>query len=244
MKIAIVYKWARDPEAAIVRSDGSVDYRGAKMTAGEDDHAALSAAKTIVEGLGGDLIGLSMGDGDASWALARGVKETYSVSDAPNLADQVLSGKILAAAVSKISNIDVVVIGDAQAYPAVAASLAAALGYEAVMGITDVKVENGKIIATRTLGSQEQSIAVNAPVVLGVVAQSEEKGAPGMKEMLMARKRQVGVISLAELGVNTQERLSLKSSREPQIKHAKLFDGSADEAASKLLEALKKEGVL
>ena len=35
VKVVVVYKWAKDPEDAAVRADGSIDWRGAKMTAGQ-----------------------------------------------------------------------------------------------------------------------------------------------------------------------------------------------------------------
>lgn len=244
MKIAMIYKWARDPEAATVRSDGSVDWRGAKMVAGEDDPAALDAAKAIAEGSGADILGLTIGDGDASWVLARGVKETYSVSDAPNLMDQAMTGKILSSAVQKISGVDVIVIGDSQAYSAVAVALGGELNWPTVMGLSSARVEGNNIIATRHVGSEEQTITVSAPVVLGFVAESEEKSIPGMKEMLMARKRPVTSLTLADLNIAANERLESRGSRAPEVKHAQRFDGSPLDAATKLVETLRKEGVL
>ena len=244
MKIVMIYKWARDPEAATVRSDGSVDWRGAKMVAGEDDPAALDAAKSIAEGSNAEIVGLSIGDGDASWILARGVQSTFSVSDVPNLMDQATTGKILAAAVQKLSDVDVVVMGDAQAYSAVAISLAGALNWPCVMGLSSAKAVGNQIIATRNIGSDVQTISVSAPVVLGFVAESEEKTIPGMKEMLMARKRPVTTLSLADLPVNAVERITSRGSRAPEVKHAQLFEGTPLEAATKLVETLRKEGAL
>ena len=49
MKIVVIYKWARDPEDAAVRGDGSVDWRGAKMAAGEDDPAAVAVGLALGE---------------------------------------------------------------------------------------------------------------------------------------------------------------------------------------------------
>lgn len=244
MKIAMIYKWARDPEAATVRNDGSVDWRGAKMVAGEDDPAALDAAKLIAEGAGAEIVGLTIGDGDASWVLARGVKETFSVTDVPNLIDQATTGKILSSTVKKLADVDVVVIGDSQAYSAVSVSLAGDLGWPTVMGLTSAKVEGNKIIATRNIGSEEQTITLTAPVVLGFVAESEEKSTPGMKEMLMARKRPVNNISLSDLNIKADERINSRGSRAPEVKHAYLFDGAPLDAVTKLVETLRKEGVL
>ncbi|MDU6828394.1 hypothetical protein [Campylobacter sp.] len=243
MKIAVVYKWARDPEAASVRSDGTVDYRGAKMTVLEDDPAALEAAKSIASD-SDEIVGVCIGDGDASWILARGVKDTFSVNDAPSLNDQAVAAKIVAAAIKQIGGVDVVVIGDSLAYPVMAASLGAELGFKSVFNLSSAKAENGAIVATRHIGTAEQTITLNVPVLLGFSAQADEKSAPGMKEMLMARKRPTNMLSVSALGVDISEKFSITSSKAPQEKHATLFDGDAVAATQKLVEALKKEGVL
>lgn len=244
MKIAMIYKWARDPEAATVRSDGSIDWRGGKMVAGEDDPAALDAAKAMAEDSGAEIIGVTIGDGDASWILARGVKATLSVTDVPNLMDQVTTGKILSSAVKHIEDVDVVIIGDSHAYSAVPISLAGALGWPSIMGLTSAKVKGDKIIATRHAGSEEQTIAISTPVVLGFVAESEEKKIPGMKEMLMARKRPINNISISDLNIKVDERVTSLGSREPEVKYAHLFEGDPLDSAAQLIETLRKEGVL
>lgn len=244
MKIAVVYKWGRDPESAVVRSDGSVDWRGAKMVALEDDPTALAVAKNIASGANADIVGVCIGDGDASWILARGVKETFSVADAPNLDDQALVAKILAAAIKKIGDVDVVVIGDCAAYPMVAGCLAGELGFSAVGSVISASATADSIVATRHIGNEEQTITVKTPAVLGVVAQTEEKNAPGMKDMLMARKKPINNVASAELGVELKDRfVSLKLSV-PETKHTTLFNEDAQSAAKKLVDALKKEGVL
>lgn len=244
MKIAMIYKWARDPEAATVRLDGSVDWRGAKMAAGEDDPAALDAAKTMAEGSETEIVGITIGDGDASWILARGVQETFSVADVPNLTDQATIGKILASVVKRTKDIDVIVIGDPKSYSGVPVSLAGSLGWPSIMGLTSAKIEGDKIIATRHVGSEEQTITISTPVVLGFVAESEEKKTPGMKEMLMARKRPINKILLSDLNIIVDDRIDSRGSRAPEVKYAHLFEGNPSDSAAQLIDALRKEGVL
>lgn len=244
MKIAAIYKWARNPEAATVRADGAVDWRGAKMVAGEDDPAALDAAKNIAENTNGQIVGITIGDGDASWVLARGVKETFSITDVPALHDQAATAKVLAAAIKKVGDVDVVAIGDPQAYSGVPATLAAALGYPVLLGLSTAKVDGNKIVATRKVGNDEKIITVSAPVVLAFAAEAEEKKVPGMKEMLMARKRPVTKLTMADLGVSTDDNIQSLGSHAPEEKHAHIFEGEPEEAVKQLVETLRKEGVL
>ncbi|AHJ14245.1 electron transfer flavoprotein subunit beta/FixA family protein [Sulfurospirillum multivorans] len=214
------------------------------MVAGEDDPAALDAAKTMAEGSETEIVGITIGDGDASWILARGVQETFSVADVPNLTDQATIGKILASVVKRTKDIDVIVIGDPKSYSGVPVSLAGSLGWPSIMELTSAKIEGDKIIATRHVGSEEQTITISTPVVLGFVAKSEEKRTPGMKEMLMARKRPINKILLSDLNIIVDDRIDSRGSRAPEVKYAHLFEGNPSDSAAQLIDALRKEGVL
>lgn len=244
MRIVVVYKWARDPEAASVRADGSIDWRGAKMTPGEDDPAALAVATAIASRTGAEILGVTIGDGDPSWILARGVTETLSVPDAGPCTDDAITGRVLAAAIRRLGDVDVVLIGDPGDATVVPGALAGALGVPAVLGLASADVEGDRIVAVRRAGSAEQRITVDTPVVLGVAAEGEEKKVPGMKEMLMARKRPVTTVALADLGVETDDRLAMVASRAPEDVSATVFGGDPAGAARELVSALRAEGVL
>jgi len=242
MKTVIIYKWARNAEDAAVRNDGSVDWRNAKMTAGEDDFAALEAARNISQE--GELTGLTLGDGDASWALARGVQQATSIADAPCLTDNASTAAILAAAVRQIGGVDVVVIGDAEEYSGVPVALAGLLGWPAVVGVSSAGAADGRVQIVRKQGTDEQTISIATPVVIAVSAASPEKKAPGMKEQLMARKRAVVKLSLAAINASGEDKALSRNTRLPETTAARIFDGDAAVAAEQLVTALRNEGVL
>ncbi len=243
MKIAVVYKWARDPEDAAVRNDGSIDWRGAKMAAGEDDPAAVAVACALAAS-GGSLVGLTIGDGDASWALARGVHEAFAVEDAPVLADNAATADVLAAAVRRIGEVDLVVIGDAEAYPGVASALAGHLGWPAILGLSTASLDRGRLVATRRIGGHDQTLSLGLPAVLAVSAASAEKQTPGMRDVLAARKRPVNRVPLGDLETHGLDRLTLRSSRAPDGGHARIFQGSPEVATRELVAVLRADGVL
>ncbi len=236
MKIVVIYKWARDTAAAAVRDDGSVDWRGAKMSAGEDDHAALDIAKNIAE-VATEIAGLCIGDGDASWIVARGVDEAYSVEGAPALNDEAMSAKILASAVKQIGA-DIVIIGDSRSYPLVASALAGELEMPAILGVVSAEKRGDKIALKRASGANSQEILATAPLLIGVQAIGEEKRPPGMKEMLMARKKSIVKLECGAF----DERLEIIKSECPELKSAVLFSG--ENGAKELIARLKNEGVL
>ena len=242
MKTIIVYKWARNAEDAAVRSDGSVDWRNAKMAPGEDDFAALEAAKAIT---GEDkIVGLTIGDGDASWVLARGVKETISITDAPKLIDNASTASILAAAVKSIRDATVVAIGDSGEYSGVPVALAGLLGWPVLSNVSSACTANGKIYITRKHGNNVQTVSIATPAVIAVKAASPEKKVPGMKEQLLARKRPVNNLTIADINAEINDKLSCDDTRLPETTAARVFDGEPEVAVAQLVNVLREEGVL
>ncbi|MTJ83988.1 MAG: electron transfer flavoprotein subunit alpha [Telmatospirillum sp.] len=242
MKTVIVYKWARNPEDAAVRADGTVDWRNARMTAGEDDFAALEAARAIAPE--GELIGLTIGDGDASWALARGVLQAVAVTDAAPLADNAATAAIIAAAIRRIGGVDAVVIGDSEEYSGVPVALAGLLGWPAVAHATSAEAAGGRIRVVRKQGRNDQTISLATPAVISIAAASPEKKVPGMKELLAARKRPITRQTLADIDAAGPDGVTTKGTRLPDGAAARLFDGDPANAARQLVAALRDEGVL
>lgn len=244
MKIVVAYKWARDPEDAAVRNNGSVDWRGAKMSAGEDDPAAIAVARAVAYAAGGSVVGVTIGDGDATWALARGLEQVVAVPDVSSLADNAATAAVLAAAVRWIGGVDLVVIGDAEAYPGVPAALAGLLGWPALFAVSTATFADGRLLATRRVHDREQVLSLGLPAVLGVAAASAERQAPGMKEVLAARKRPVTLASLADLGGGPVDRLESRGTRLPEVGAARIFEGAPAIAAEQLIAALRESGEL
>ena len=243
MKAVVVYKWARNAADAIVRTDGSIDWRNARMAAGEDDPAALAAAKQIAADTDGTVIGLTIGDGDASWALARGVEQAVCVADAPNLADNGATAAVLAAAVRYIGDVDVVVIGDSKQEPGVAVALAGELGWPALVGLHSASMPAGQLQAVRRTVGAQQTLSLPTPAVLGMSAESDADQVPGMKELLAARKRPLTKVTLSDLGTAPVDLVSV-GCRKPDSTPSRLFQGEPAQAAAQLVAALRAEGVL
>ena len=85
---------------------------------------------------------------------------------------------MLAAAIRWIGEVDVVVIGDAEAYPGVPAVLAGVLGLPVLLGASTATFTDGRLIAARRLDGRDQTVSLGVPAVLGVSAASAEKQAP------------------------------------------------------------------
>jgi electron transfer flavoprotein beta subunit len=247
MDVAIVFKWSRDPQDAAVRADGSVDWRGAKNTPSDDDAAAIAEATALAAATGGQVVGITLGDGDPSWALARGAARVVSVADAPSLLDDASTAAALAAAVRRAAPVDVVVMGDMAENPGVAGTLAALLGVPALLHVDSVGIAGEgtrRLEARRTNGSCVETLAVDAPALVAVAAASAEKRTPGMKELLAARKRPVEKVPAADIAAPASDRFEEVASLPPAGHTARIFQGDPAQAAADLVAALRADGVL
>ena len=239
MKVVVAYRWARDAGAARVSGEGTVSWANQKRTAGDDDHAAVATALALAGS--DDTVGVTIGEGDASWALARGVARAVCVSDAPLVDDDVATAASLAAGIGTVTGPEVVVIGDSEAHPGVASALAGFLGWPVVCGALNAVPADDGIEVTRKIDDREETIRLQLPVVIGVSAASAESRTPGMKELLAARKRPVTAVTLAELGTSVGSTLVVAGTRRPERTIAQIFSG--DDRVDQLVAALRAEGV-
>jgi len=243
MKTVIVFKWAKNPQDARVSADSSVDWRSAKMSVSDDDAAAAAVVLDIAGD--GDIVGLTLGNGDATWAAARGASSTVSVTDAEPNADSAATAAVLAAGVRHIGEADVVVVGDCAWDQMVPVSLAAQLGWPALAGVLSATPEGDHLRVTRRTAAGAQVVDVSTPVVLVVAARRAEQTTPGMKQVLAARKKPLEKVTTATLGVTHDCGVRVRGTELPEATVARVIDGTDPAAAvEQLLAALRSEGVL
>lgn len=243
MKCVAVFKWAMNPQDERVGSSGEVKWRAKRPEAGDDDYRAVQIAEACAEG--DEFFGLTSSSGDVAFAAARGAGATYTYKDLPVDAEPTRIAHVLAAAVREIGDVDVVAIGDGVWAPEVASLLAGLLGIQAVLGVDDAHIEDGKVMVTRRFGAGLQTLSVPAPVVLGVTARREEENKPGMRTVLQARKKPVHALELAGLDESEGHTSSVIGMRKPDAHPATIYDGSdLDEAINHVIKGLKVEGVL
>lgn len=243
LKTIVVFRWTKNPQDAIVRADGSVNWDGVKMAPTEDDPAAMEIAKTLSSEE--DIIGLTIGEGKTDWAAARGAAHTIVVEDVHSEANGMKAAEAICAAIKKAGNIDVVTMGDSDWDRAVVSALVGKLGWKAYAGVIAAEEKDGALYVTVKSPEGSKIIQTDTPVLLATLALSQEENVPGMKQTLAARKKPVEKLSTADLGVRSENAVRVLGTRLPEGNSVVLFDGSdPDAAVEQLLEALRGEGVL
>lgn len=243
MKAVLAFRWAKNPQDARVSAEGAVDWSGAKMAVSDDDAAAAEVARDL---LGEDeIVGLTAGDGDVSWAAARGASRTVCLTDLLPDPDARVTGDALAAGVDHVGDVDIVLIGDGQWDPMVPASLGARLGWLTFGGVVSAAREGQGLRVTQQTSAGTQIVDVAPPVVLAVRARRVEKQSPGMREVLAARKKPVEKLTAAALGAAAPGRVVPRGTALPQSTPVRVIDGADPAAAAEqLVRALRSEGVL
>lgn len=244
MKILVVFKWSKNPQDARVGADGSVDWRGVKLSASDDDPAAIVLAKDLAAD-GDEILGLTLGDGDLAWAAARGASRSVVVTDAQTESDSAVTGAILAAGVRHAGGADVVIIGDSAWDYGVVAALVGQLGWPTLANVVSAVRNGNRLLVTRKIGAVTQVVDVAQPAVLAVAASRAEQQVPGMKDVLAARKKPVTKVTLAELGLAPAATVVSRETKLPEASRGHMIDGSdPPAAAAQLVAALRADGAL
>lgn len=258
MKIVVAYKWAPNPQDAVVGPDGSVDLARAKPAVSEYDPVAFELARRLADATGAEVIGLTVGAAGIDTplarkaALSRGLDRLVVVADdALADADGTRLATVLAAAVTAIGDVDVVLAGDSSidvAEGQVPLTVAGRLGWLGLSRVASVVADVEGLTVERDLPGGVAVLAVRTPVVLAATADAVVPKVAGMKDILNAAKKPVEVLALADLAVPAaQVSLTTLATARPAggERQAVMFDAADPAAAaSQLVGALRQAGAL
>lgn len=258
MKIVVAYKWAPNPQDAVVGAGGTVDWGRAKAAISEYDPVAVEVGRRLADATGAELVGISVGGPDVASPMARkaplsrGLDRLVVVADDALVgADSTTTALVLAEVVRLVGDVDLVLTGDssvdlgAQMVPAV---LAGVLGWPAVTDVTAVSGEAGDLAVERAHAGGSQLLRVTGPVVLAVAADAVVPRVPGMKDILAAGKRPVEVVDLEATGRRTlASGVEVVSTAAPELAARRRHVITATDpaaAAAELVSALRADDVI
>lgn len=210
MKIVVCVKQVPDSAARVVVENGEVSWGDAPLVINPWDEYAVEGALLLAEEQGGEVTVVTMGEESAQealkHALAMGCKEAVLVSD-PALAgaDSYVTAQVLAGAVRKIGDVDLVVFGrqaiDGDA-GVTASQTARVLGYPALTLIAGIRSGgNGQLVVERAVEEGRQVVSASPPAVLSFVKDIGEPRYPSFMGIRKASRAQIPTWTLADLGI-------------------------------------------
>ena len=230
-------------------ADGTLDYSKAKNTVSAYDLNAIEAAAQLAAANeGSNVVAVTVGGADIDDSklkknvLARGVDELYmTADDACKGLDARATAVALAELVSKVGDFDVVLCGDGSAdnyAQQVDVQLAAKLGLPVVTAATKITAKDGALEVERTLEDVVEVVEVPLPAVVSVAPDIALPRIPGMKDILAAGKKPMGVAGADGAYESALEVLSCKAPEQAERK-LEVMDASEDGAIEKFAAALK-----
>lgn len=261
MNIVVLVKQV--PEIALIKVDeaaNEVVLPQGPGTVNPFDEYAVEEALRIKEKTGGTVSVISVGtertDSALRSCLALGVDEAYRLTDDAFVdSDPQAIGRILAAGLKKLDNVDLILAGkqaidtDAAQVPTVVAAL---LDLPQAMFVRKFEaIEDGKATVQRTTEEGYDLVELSLPAVVSVVKEINEPRLPSLKGKMGAKKKSITVWTAADLGIDvtriggSSQTRTVKVSPPPPRPSGEMIEGETpEEIAGILFDKLRDKQVL
>jgi electron transfer flavoprotein beta subunit len=212
LNIVVCVKQTPDTAATVTVEDNKVSWGDAPLILNPWDEYAVEEALRIKEAHGGQVTAISLGPEDAKealkQALAMGCEQGILISD-PALAgaDSLVVSKVLAAAIEKITDIELVLFGRASVDSdtgVTGAQVARRLGWPAlslVAAITSLDPDGKSISVERMLDEGRQLVRSPLPAVVSVVKEINEPRYPSFMGIRKASRAEIPLWTVSEIGL-------------------------------------------
>ena len=212
MKIVVCIKHVPDVQSER-RLEGGRLVRGEDDVLNELDENAVEAAVCLAEEADGEVIALTMGPEDSEDGVRRALQMgadsgVVVADDALAGADVVTTARVLAAAIERIGEVDLVVTGMASLDAMTSmlpGALAAALRLPALTLANQLEVEGGAVTVTRTVGAVREVVSAPLPALVSVTDQANEPRYPNFAAMRAAKKKPIDFWEAYELGLEVAD---------------------------------------
>ncbi len=215
MNIVVCVKYVPDATAdRHFESDNTVDRVGVPGLLSELDEYAVEQALQLKEkGEDVEVTALTVGPEDAAEAIKKALqmgadKGVHVVDDAIAGSDALATSQVLAAAISKLGEVDVVMCGMSStdaAMSVIPAMLAERLDLPQVTLGSVIESQGKEFRIKRDGDTATEVIGATAPLVLSVTDQSGEARYPSFKGIMAAKKKPLETWSLSDIGVDASQ---------------------------------------
>lgn len=198
--------------------DFTLDRDGADAVLDEINERAVEVAlqlreKEAAEGVEGSVTVLTAGPERATEAIRKALsmgadKAVHLKDDGLHGSDVIQTGWALARALGTIEGTELVIAGNAATDGnggAVPAILAEYLGLPQLTHLRKLSVDGGRIVGERETDDGVFSLEATLPAVASVTERIAEARFPSFKGIMAAKKKEVTVLTLAEIGVEADE---------------------------------------
>jgi electron transfer flavoprotein beta subunit len=263
MHVVVCVKQTPDSAAKIAVENGKVTWGDAGLVVNPWDEYAIEEAIRLREKHGGKATAISLGGEGAKEALktclAMGCDEAILISDpAFDGSDALATATILAKAIEKFGDVEVALFGkqaidgDTGLVPIGVARRLGWAPFTFTIKIAELNPAAKTIRVERLLEQGKQLVTGMLPAVVGTVKDINEPRYPSFMGIRKAAKAAIPTWTAADLGLDPSKVGAAGSAtRWPQVYplparegSVEMFDGTAEEAAAKLVDKLLADKVI
>jgi electron transfer flavoprotein beta subunit len=245
MKILVPIKRVVDYNVKVrpLPDNSNVDLNNAKMSVNPFCEIALEEAVRIKEaGNAEEVIAITVGKSESQeqlrTALALGADRAILV-ESETLLEPLAISKVVAKIVEQ-ENPDLIILGK-QAIDGdnnqTGQMLAALLDYPQATNASEININDGSINVTREIDGGLQTLKLNKPAIVTTDLRLNEPRYASLPNIMKAKKKELTVINISDLGLDTNPRTELLSVELPPSRDAGIIVESVDD----LIEKLKNE---
>ncbi len=211
MKIVVCVKYCPDAQAERgFSADNTTDRSNVDGVLSELDEYAVEEALKLAEAADAEVIALTMGPDSASDAIRKSLQMgaasgVHVLDDALHGSDALATSLVLAKAVEKVGDVDLVLTGMASTdgtMGVVPTMLAARLALPAVTYASELTIDGTSVTMVRDGDASSQTVTATLPAVVSVTDHINEPRYPSFKGIMAAKKKPVETWSLADLGID------------------------------------------
>ncbi|MEM3652783.1 MAG: electron transfer flavoprotein subunit beta/FixA family protein [Nitrososphaerales archaeon] len=254
MEILVCFKQVvEETEIRVDREGGRLIFEGVPTKISDDDKNAIEEAVRIKQKVGGTVTALTLGSTESRKqvreALAMGCDKAYLILDSESRSqDTYRTAKLLAEAVKKIGKFDLILCGSASTdnlAGQVGPMLAEILGLPQLTYVKKIDVSDGRVNVERSLEEETEVCEATCPVLITVTREINEPKVPTLMQVMAAGKKPLVEWQIKDVLAEVPATLEALRMEIPRITRKRIvFKEKPAEAAQKLAEAVKKEGVI
>ena len=254
MNVLVCVKHAVDESELKADESGKPKFQNAQMKMSTFDRNAVEEAVRIREAKGGSTAVMTLGVADARKtlreALAMGIDRGYIITANPDDHDALTTSYFLARAIGKIGGFDLVICAEGASdtyHGQVGSMIAAWSSLPHLAYARRIELKDGLVVCEETFEDRIEVARARLPAVVSVVSEINEARYPTLLQIMQASKKPIDEIALDSLANTVMPKRAVEIHEvkgQAMTRKGIIFEGSPEESAGKLVDALRKEGVL
>ncbi len=251
MRIAVCIKQAVDEAELKFDHAGNAILSNAQTKLSTFDKNAVEEALRIKTLKGGEVIAFSAGNNESKKglkeALAMGADRAVHIITETYERSSLTVSKLLSKAIEKYKPFDLILFseGSSDIYTSlVPGQVSTMLGLPFIPFARKIEVHDKDVKVSQTLEEKTVIISSPLPAAISVVSEINQPRYPTLVQIMQAARKQIDEIREDSLGVEPKG-YRVEYIRAQSVERKKvIFEGPPEETARKLLDALKREGVV